>query len=507
MPETVTLPLVLGYEVIRSYRRLSYTPWTALAEFVDNSTESYLLNQRELEQAYAAESSSLRVRIEYDRQEGTLEIRDNAMGMSLDELQRALHIGATPPQTTGRSRFGMGLKTAACWFGNRWSIRTTKLGDPHEIYVVVDVESVAKGEKDLRVTLQEGRSQDHYTIIRIEQLNKPIEPRTRGKIKNYLASMYRRDIASKDIDLRCFGDRLTWSGEDFQLRTNEHGRPIRHAFDLSINGRQVKGWAGILKRASRARAGFTILHFGRVIRGWPDAWRPQPIFGQVQGSNDLVNQRLVGEVELDGFEVSHTKDDILWFGSEEDDVGEALKYELANLIQLAKLPLREAGRFVAASTSADLRFVTSSVQAELVAPELKEVLVGHPNGRRGRYDRASTELIESAAGQAPDFTASIGDLSVSGYLCAARAPSAPYAVSRLDDSRLIIVVNTNHSYVQELDRIGLLDHLRHTVFEALASWRAQSLLQSSEATDADFIKDRLFRVPALVRARSAKKAR
>ena len=40
--------LILGYDVVRSYKRLSYTPWHALAEFVDNSTQAYMDNSDEL---------------------------------------------------------------------------------------------------------------------------------------------------------------------------------------------------------------------------------------------------------------------------------------------------------------------------------------------------------------------------------------------------------------------------------------------------------------------------
>ena len=70
----------------------------------------------------------------------------------------------------------------------------------------------------------------------------------------------------------------------------------------------MQGWVGILAKGSRAAAGFSILQADRVVRGWPDAWRPSSLYGQLQGSNDLVNQRLVGEIHLDGFDVSHTKE-------------------------------------------------------------------------------------------------------------------------------------------------------------------------------------------------------
>ena len=35
---------------------------------------------------------------------------------------------AIPPDRSGLSEFGMGMKSAACWFAPRWSVRTKALG-------------------------------------------------------------------------------------------------------------------------------------------------------------------------------------------------------------------------------------------------------------------------------------------------------------------------------------------------------------------------------------------
>lgn len=35
------MQIQIGLDVISSYKRLAYTPWYAIAEFVDNSTQSY----------------------------------------------------------------------------------------------------------------------------------------------------------------------------------------------------------------------------------------------------------------------------------------------------------------------------------------------------------------------------------------------------------------------------------------------------------------------------------
>ena len=82
------LQLQLGLGVIHSYRRLSYTPWHAIAELVDNATQSYADNKDSLDFALAASNESFVVGIVYDRPNDLLRVSDNAMGMSLEELTR-----------------------------------------------------------------------------------------------------------------------------------------------------------------------------------------------------------------------------------------------------------------------------------------------------------------------------------------------------------------------------------------------------------------------------------
>jgi hypothetical protein len=288
------MKLKIGLDAINSYKRLAYSPWHAIAELVDNSTQSYFNHQAQLNDAYKQEETKLTVSIVYDRaNNGILRVCDNAMGMSFDELERALHIGLPPENTNGRSKYGMGLKTSASWIGNSWTVRTKKLGETVEHTVTVNVDDVSAGNNDLHYKSKNNLSEsDHYTIVEITNHNRIFHGRTLGKIKEFLRSMYRMDLRNEILCLEWQNDALNWV--EFEMLTNRDGDEYKKSFSFDVNGMTVNGWVGVLKSGSRANAGFSIIHCGRVVKGWPESWRPSSLYGQLQGSNDLVNQRLVG---------------------------------------------------------------------------------------------------------------------------------------------------------------------------------------------------------------------
>ncbi|MCL6088754.1 MAG: ATP-binding protein, partial [Candidatus Marsarchaeota archaeon] len=144
-PKPLEIDIQPPVSVYATYRRLSYLPWYAIAEFVDNSTQNYYDHIHELKQVYKKESvKRLRIKIEYDREKNCLTISDNANGMDLSELERAIKLNRPPKNPSGRCEFGMGLKTAACWFGRKWSIETTRLGAEEKYTITLDVDEVSQ---------------------------------------------------------------------------------------------------------------------------------------------------------------------------------------------------------------------------------------------------------------------------------------------------------------------------------------------------------------------------
>src|SRR5687768_9998541 len=120
--QTTTVNIRPGVSVLSVFRHLNYKPWYAVAEFVDNALQSYLTNLAEL-QSLHGDTLKLRVDIELDSTDGgQLTVRDNAAGIHSRDYDRAFKAAAIPPDRTGLSEFGVGMKSAACWFGNEWSV-------------------------------------------------------------------------------------------------------------------------------------------------------------------------------------------------------------------------------------------------------------------------------------------------------------------------------------------------------------------------------------------------
>ena len=115
--------------VIGVFSRLNYKAWYAIGEFVDNSTQSFYSHQEELKQ-HGIED--VEININYDAEQDILTITDTAFGMERDDFARAVKVDSPPENKNGRNEFGMGLKTAASWFGNIWSVQSTQYGSSNQ---------------------------------------------------------------------------------------------------------------------------------------------------------------------------------------------------------------------------------------------------------------------------------------------------------------------------------------------------------------------------------------
>ena len=357
--ETINIRPTTG--VYATYRNLRYEPWTALAEFIDNSTQSYFDHKSELKKIDGFKK--LIIEINYtvdDNGQDYLTIKDNAFGMESGDFYRAIVLDKPPVNTNGRNEFGMGLKTAACWFGSYWTVISTRYGSEYEYRASVDVEQLSKTKEDsIEQDINEVSKDSHYTIIEIRELNKKIiGARTIGKVKAFLSSIYRQDIRNNEVDIYYNGELLSF--QDPETYIDEDGHEWKEEIEFSIvhKGRELKtrGFIAIRKKASVSGAGLTLLRRGRVIIGGAEEnYRPKELFGD---SNSFAFQRVFGELHMDNWPVTQAKDNFDW-----ND--EALEERFIEMLKPLIKPIRDKAD--------DIRVRKSASQKQIIVDAVEDL--------------------------------------------------------------------------------------------------------------------------------------
>ena len=320
------VPINPGVSVLGVLKHLNYKEWFAIAEFVDNSVQSFRANRNALA---AAGSKYLRVQILIS-DDGIIRIEDNAAGIPLSEFPRAFRPAQAPEDASGLSEFGMGMKSAACWFAPRWSVRTKALGEAVERTVEFDISSIVdQSIEELDADERPASEQAHYTVVELRDVARLPRTKTLGKIREHLSDIYRQFIREGWLQLEIKGEALTYDEPPILNQPPEWDKeagPIEWHKEIDFDfgqGKSAKGFAALFATASTRRAGFALFRRGRLIQGSADeGFKPQAIFGS---ANSFRRQRLFGELELEGFEVSHTKDGFQWDESEQEAFLELLK--------------------------------------------------------------------------------------------------------------------------------------------------------------------------------------
>ena len=312
--------------ILKILRFLDYKMWYALAEYVDNSIQSYNANAVRLKKV-DGENYTLNIDIQFDYENRSIKISDNAAGIEFGSFERAFRAAEVPDDTSGLSEFGMGMKSASYWFAPKWSVRTTSLGDNIERIVKFDSKNLDTESGRIKIGEKEVKSNNHYTIIELTNVHRMPKGGQANKIKDHLTSIYRTFLRNGDVQIfiddpmhkepleyeevkilnapfcteeGVFGDGPSqeWK-EEFEFDLNENG------------SKRVKGFIGIRETGTTlGKNGLAIMRRGRVIEGSDeDAYRPSQIYGT---GNSYAMQRLFGEITVEGYDVSFQKNRIDW---------------------------------------------------------------------------------------------------------------------------------------------------------------------------------------------------
>lgn len=369
-----------GVSVLSILRHLNYKTWFALAEFADNSLQSYLANKTHLEMLHG-EEFRLKVDILIEPTEPSrIIIRDNAAGITQQDFPRAFRPAAIPPDRSGLSEFGMGMKSAACWFASRWSVRTKALGELTERTVRFDVARIVRDQLEaLEIEEAPAGPNVHFTEIVLEEPHHLPTGRTLSKIKAHLTDIYRVYVRDGIFQLRVNNELLEYTPPriliaPFIRKPDDGQKEWRREINFDLGGGlSAHGFAGLMDPMNTNRSGFALFRRGRLIEGSGDeGYRPFHIFGQ---PGNFRWRRLFGELHLEGFEVSHTKDGFRWDENEHpflELLREELDKEELPLLRQADLYRVQATRNELAEAA--LKAISSAVQT--MQSTLPEVLPG-----------------------------------------------------------------------------------------------------------------------------------
>ena len=285
--ETVNIRPSVGYLSI--LQAINYRAWYAIAEFVDNSLQSYLHSKTKLKKLHG---NNFKLKIAIYVTPTKIKIVDNAAGIGEEDYQRAFRAAARPENRQGLSEFGMGMKTAACWFSKNWVVQTKPLGEKNLKIVKWDITNIVNDDiEELDVKKTPLPVNQHYTEITLTDLNRVPRGQTIKKIKDHLASMYRCFLEKNEVEIRYNNEKLKYTKPEalqapyFRDIDEQKKNPKKinweKKFDFKYgNKKNATGFASIRETASTKDAGFALFRRNRLIKGVGEneGYRPLEIF-------------------------------------------------------------------------------------------------------------------------------------------------------------------------------------------------------------------------------------
>lgn len=314
-----TVSIQIGQQMYDTFSSLPNTLAHALADFVDNAVQSYLDTRDQI----CKFDPSYRLRIDIDvhwdkfNKAQTITVRDNAGGIDYEHYQTAFMPAIRPERNEGLHEFGMGLKTAALWLGNTYSVTTKSYKETTERKITFNLKQVIDDNLlslPIHTTIIEDST--HYTEIHITNLtdNAP-KHNTMYKCKEELASIYRKFLRNNEIEIYVNGDKVQYIEREVlnaPYCKDKDGESIDWKFSGEIKLFQYKAQytVGLLRTMSSEKYnGIVLMRRGRVIIGAED--HQQYYFKELCGqTGSPLYKRFFAEIELEGFKVSFNKNSI-----------------------------------------------------------------------------------------------------------------------------------------------------------------------------------------------------
>jgi hypothetical protein len=321
----------------------NYKPWLALAEFLDNSISSFQANRQRLI-AQDGKKFKLRLMVNYDSDTNTLVIRDNASGIDTERFADAFALARPPEDLRYISRYGVGMKAAACWFARSWSVRTTAMGEDIERTLNWVTKDIVDGSvTELIPKIKKVDRNEHYTVITLRDLiHPPNAPRTAKKIKEFLPNIYREFMRDGEVEILWNGEALNVVQPEVleappQWDQQQPDRVWEENVTLKMgDGRTINGRVFLLRKMKRSYTALNLFWHNRLILGNIEPnHRPAELFG---AGNSFETGRLCVELHMDEYEPTVDKSGFKFQDNESqlESIIDELKRQAGSIIRQAR---------------------------------------------------------------------------------------------------------------------------------------------------------------------------
>lgn len=364
MPNTNSLDITPTPRILRTLGEIPFQTWQCVAELVDNAIDAFILDE-----ATASDDVERKIIVSWTSEsaaanERTVEVTDNARGMSLEQLQNAVRAGYSSNDPIGNlGLFGMGFNIATARLGELTTILSTRAGDTEWIGVEIDFQKLIDMKRFDASVIRElkNNTSESGTKIKISRLDHGILtelPNKEGEIRQRLEAIYSSLLNTREIIIQVKGKQLrsrnhcVWS-ESRYVRYNDQNISARVNIDRNLGdalfdtirncyltgdeaepyytaqqegrslpshiverGKRLTGWLGIQRYADPNDFGIDFIRNGRkiLISDKSLFQYENPITGQKELQYPLelgtsIGGRIVGELHVDYLLPTYQKND------------------------------------------------------------------------------------------------------------------------------------------------------------------------------------------------------
>jgi len=354
MSENNMLDITPTPRILRILGEIPFQTWQCIAELIDNSIDAFMSESARIDADRECVISVSWTNESAAAQSRTIEITDNACGMTIQQLQNAVRAGYTSNSPIGTlGLFGMGFNISTAKLGDLTTILSTQSGDSEWVGIEIDFQKLIDSKK-FSATLVHAPKENPLesgTKIKISRLKHGILselPNKENEIRQRLEAIYSPLLSKQEISIIVRGKQLAakshcvWSEARYVVYSKQnisaHHKIDRNLgdalFDLSKNsyltgdeaepyyvaqqegtplpphiverGKRLTGWLGIQRYADPNDFGIDFVRNGRKILVSDKSLfqYENPFTGQSELQYPLelgtsIGGRLVGELNVD----------------------------------------------------------------------------------------------------------------------------------------------------------------------------------------------------------------